>query len=140
MRGSAVSDRLSKYGVSPVRSLIYTATVWIDMARPLQNAAFRAHKSFSTPQRLASASKAKRSLSFAFLTPLEPCCDGGVPRKIFEIALQAAFFKGLMARYVREIYHVKDLEQLQGEHVAGYLQSKAIRDLRTAPCYPILQR
>jgi len=34
--------------------------------------------------------------SFAFLTPLEPCCDGGVPRKINKFALQAAFFKGLL--------------------------------------------
>jgi len=31
-----------------------------------------------------------------FLTPLESLgFDGGVPRKIFKIALEAAFFKGL---------------------------------------------
>jgi len=34
-----------------------------------------------------------------------------------------------MARYVRETYHIKDLEQLQGEHVAGYLQSKVDKEL-----------
>ncbi len=37
--------------------------------------------------------------SFAFLTPLEPCCDGGVPRKINKFALQAPFFKGLDAHF-----------------------------------------
>jgi hypothetical protein len=29
-----------------------------------------------------------------------------------------------VAKYVRETYQVKDLEKLQGEHIAGYLQSK----------------
>jgi hypothetical protein len=60
--------------------------------RVLKNITFALMKSFPTPRRLAVDAKAKRSLSFAFLRPLHPCCDGVAPRKSFKIALQAAFF------------------------------------------------
>jgi len=78
----------------------------INLAKAFQYEPFakrhlRAHKSFSTPRRLASALQAKRSLTLAFLTPLEPCCDGGVPRKINKFALQAAFFKGLSTPMIK---------------------------------------
>jgi len=64
--------------------------------RPLHNIAFALRNLFRPRSVSLAAAKPKRSLLFAFLTALPPCCDGGVPRKIFEIALQAPFFKGLI--------------------------------------------
>jgi len=62
----------------------------------LQNAAFALIGCFSTPQRLASASKAKRSLTLAFLTPSKALLrTAGYLRKINKFALQAPFFQGL---------------------------------------------
>ncbi len=53
------------------------------------------------------ALKPKRSVTLAFLTPLEPFCDGGVYlRKIFKIALQAAFFKGLSTPAIKKLVPV----------------------------------
>jgi len=64
--------------------------------RPLQNAAFALIGSFSTPRRLAAASKAKRSVTFCVFNAIKAlAATAGYLRKINKFALQAAFFKGL---------------------------------------------
>jgi len=64
--------------------------------RPLQNAAFALIGSFSTPRRLAAASKAKRSGIIRVLKAFKSlAATAGYLRKINKFALQAPFFKGL---------------------------------------------
>jgi len=56
----------------------------------------RAHKSFSTPLRLAAASKAKRSGIVRVFNAFKALAlTAGYLRKINKFALQALFFKGL---------------------------------------------
>jgi len=73
----------------------------------LQNAAFALIGSFSTPQRLAAASKAKRSgIVRVFYAFKALALTAGYPRKINEFALQAAFFKGLAWTIERSTFRV----------------------------------
>jgi len=82
----------------PMCSDGFTSNKTCSAARPLQNAAFALINLFRPRDVSRRLQRIGALVTLAFFTPLKRCCDGGVPRKIFKIALQAPFFKGLAAR------------------------------------------